>query len=723
MNNCISDNPFRILGVFSNASAKDIAGNKSKLQAYLRVNREVSFQIDNAVTMPLSRSAESVEKALSEINLPQDKIKHALFWFVKGSSIDEMAVMHLAAGNTEKFIELLNLKEDYASVINKSVYELACKDFGPAIADMATVIHYDDKRIPFVKAVCGDAFLISEDDLSHLYIDTLYECFPNEDWRDLFLSYGESSYDDDYISEKIVGKPISEINSEIAKAKNVARGDAQANLNAGKQLINKTKDNISLLKQILGETDSQYQIVADKLALQILQNGINYFNNVDDADGIDNAMMVQSYAMNMAVGKVAKDRCKENVNILHDIKDKLPPASCRIHDDIIKKNIATAIRSKTCDSAIQLIKSSFIYLQSIKAEVGATNIYYLRTSTEVAMVALGLVIDDFNSTFNDRLQIQLIIDRAGTLAKLKSKCRSALTATLYMDQLDMESDFKNNRYATNKSTLKSQANQLDVYVSSSSMKLDRRTEDSIYSSANNLSSLNEYKKLFPKGKYIKQCNAKVEQLEFDACKTTQDCENFKRKYPNSTLDMNAKWEKCFIDQCKTVQDYKTYLTSYPSGRYCAIAQHGIMELEFEASSTILDYQAFIGKYPSSDFAIDAQQIINDEQAWAKAVAIDQKDAYKDYLANFPNGRHKEEAQNKARACYIATMVYGDYNCPEVVTLRAFRDDVLRRSRAGQAFIAFYYRHSPKWVEILEEKKHVNSLIKAILNVFIKLYTR
>lgn len=45
-------------------------------------------------------------------------------------------------------------------------------------------------------------------------------------------------------------------------------------------------------------------------------------------------------------------------------------------------------------------------------------------------------------------------------------------------------------------------------------------------------------------------------------------------------------------------------------------------------------------------------------------------------------------------CYVATCVYGSYDCPEVWTLRRFRDDFLARSLPGRAFIRAYYAISP-----------------------------
>lgn len=49
-------------------------------------------------------------------------------------------------------------------------------------------------------------------------------------------------------------------------------------------------------------------------------------------------------------------------------------------------------------------------------------------------------------------------------------------------------------------------------------------------------------------------------------------------------------------------------------------------------------------------------------------------------------------------CYIATAVYGSYDCPQVWTLRRFRDYTLAKTWYGRAFIYTYYAISPTFVK-------------------------
>ena len=56
-------------------------------------------------------------------------------------------------------------------------------------------------------------------------------------------------------------------------------------------------------------------------------------------------------------------------------------------------------------------------------------------------------------------------------------------------------------------------------------------------------------------------------------------------------------------------------------------------------------------------------------------------------------------EGNSKGCYVATAVYGSYDCPEVWTLRRYRDDTLSETWYGRAFIHIYYAISPtivKW---------------------------
>ena len=87
-------------------------------------------------------------------------------------------------------------------------------------------------------------------------------------------------------------------------------------------------------------------------------------------------------------------------------------------------------------------------------------------------------------------------------------------------------------------------------------------------------------------------------------------------------------------------------------------------------------------------------------------------------------RSYEPKPDKKGGCYIATCVYGDYNCPEVWVLRRYRDYYLKNKWYGKLFIKVYYFFGPKLVNsfgnnylfVKTFKKYLDSKIEKLLSI-------
>lgn len=82
-------------------------------------------------------------------------------------------------------------------------------------------------------------------------------------------------------------------------------------------------------------------------------------------------------------------------------------------------------------------------------------------------------------------------------------------------------------------------------------------------------------------------------------------------------------------------------------------------------------------------------------------------------------RINNEAQNRNNGCYIATCVYGSYDCPQVWTLRRFRDYKLNEIWYGRLFIKCYYAISPTLVRMFGETKWFKKFWKSKLDKMVK----
>lgn len=73
------------------------------------------------------------------------------------------------------------------------------------------------------------------------------------------------------------------------------------------------------------------------------------------------------------------------------------------------------------------------------------------------------------------------------------------------------------------------------------------------------------------------------------------------------------------------------------------------------------------------------------------------------------------ATSQSGGCYVATCVYGSYDCPEVWTLRRYRDYTLAETWYGRAFIHTYYAISPTLVKCFGKTKWFKNIFKPKLD--------
>ena len=62
-------------------------------------------------------------------------------------------------------------------------------------------------------------------------------------------------------------------------------------------------------------------------------------------------------------------------------------------------------------------------------------------------------------------------------------------------------------------------------------------------------------------------------------------------------------------------------------------------------------------------------------------------------------------------CFIATACYGDYDAPEVLMLRYYRDYTLMPSKAGRLFVKVYYTLSPPLARLLNQSERLKNSVR------------
>lgn len=539
--NILQNNPYRLLGIYANSSARDQLASIHKLEAYLRVGRQTALPLELPGFFPVEeKTVDGIKDAAAKLALPQSKLHYAQFWFLKIDQFDEIAFKHLLDGDIAKAMDIWSKHESVSSLQNRIVCSLIQNNVHDVVRYAEKLYGNTGYIAQFVSSVVGEGIGVTTDNLGTDFIDALAD---EIDSGKLLPAISLPTWQQ-HIKQKSVAPLLSSIQEAIDKSKQSRGKGAEARLEAGNSLMRQAKPLLTKLQGILAQTDLQYQSIADRLANEVLQCGIDYFNNSEDDDAPQKAMVLQKYALSIAVGPMAKDRCKENVEILegfgpeYKVRKQIERIAKRLND--FKDESTSPFKAFTGNknSYIQIeqfVNSCRSDLIAIRDVLGGSANLYINLSSAVASAAINAIVENINA--------------AQQMASISSVGSSERT----------------------------------------SLKDDVTKAKSVMRSI-------------------------------------------------SSLDMSV--------QCRNY---------------------------FNKNNATLN------------------RIYNQI--------------------------------NNSGGCYIATMVYGDYDHPQVMVLRNFRDTYLAKRDWGKRFIRFYYKHSPGWVERLKNHKRINQAIKLILDSFISFWKK
>lgn len=541
----IQKNPYRIAGILSNATERELQKQKTKIKAYSKVGKEINSDYDFQDLNSITRTEDSINKAFSNIEQNQDKVNYALFWFLKANDIDKTAIEYLKNGDKEKAIEIwekvtqnkdVNSK-NFSAFNNLGTYKLLSQNREEIKEGIEAKIKLIESEyfVSFVHSVADETFTIDNEKQIEKLVDELLTQFKNQysssETLQLFSNCNGSTQN--YLSKKFTEEPLHNIESQISRSKNKRKDNKIDAYQFGLNLATNCKDDLVTLQSLLGITDLKYKTIADQLANEIMQCGIDYFNESLENDSRDNyleqAQKLTKIADRIAVGKLTKDRAKDSLASLADMKD-------------------------------QEINQAISVLGSIK-------LAYDKAISEIDAQVSSMIM---NMPYNQSINYSKV-------SKMKASCLNwSKVVELVSSEITL--------------------NDIDT---------------------------------------IKNCSNQSKVLE----------------YQNLVDFLFSKLGPIQINQVKHICYWKDVRAA-------------------QAKST------------------------------AKKV-----------------GSTISSATDKG--CYIATMAYGDYDHPQVMELRRFRDDFLNKTIVGRRFIKFYYKYSPNLVEKLKNKQSINLIIRKGLDQFIK----
>ena len=160
-----------------------------------------------------------------------------------------------------------------------------------------------------------------------------------------------------------------------------------------------------------------------------------------------------------------------------------------------------------------------------------------------------------------------------------------------------------------------------------------------------------------------------------------------RKLHDAAAVKNVKLVKMLLEMGADANAPGGWLSETPLFAVCA---YTCEESKREAALEILDLLLAHGAKINSDEEHAKRTLLNTQTDEEIKKRIIEKD---------PSAQNKitTAPQPKTGCCYVATAVYGSYDCPQVWTLRRYRDETLAKTWYGRAFVHTYYAISPFFV--------------------------
>lgn len=607
----IEDNPFRILGLYANDSARNLTSNATRIKRYSDVGKSVSFPTDSFLPSEILRTNESVENATSSINLQNDRIKYALFWFGKPTDESNTLFKRILDKQWREISPEGNNDIDvYPDGLNRSLVRYILGNTPFYLYEFLQCVKSDEFRKSFLYQICDDSELLNHEEFVHIALDCLLEeCDAKQLYAFLFSTHGFEE-ETQYVKNKAVGEFTSAIYADIQRAKKVDADDSTANLSAARSLIKKTKEPLAKVGDFLGTSDSQYAVIADALAKQILQSGINYFNASFEEDSPYTAFEIQSYACSIAKGKLVKQRCEENLDILKKIIKSLPPKDMRDFDRRLKSFIDSLENVYSTSGSLDNLENAlngygaftpevqrFINARTSEEEKSQVKEYVAKASTPFAEAILSELIDVFNKDMKQADYNPLASLYNGPTEQKKSLVSQAWKLITMLGCVPMDPEYKEKRYMPNRTTLSKmyddfvlgipQGTRFSANLGASRRPIsdiDTRTEEEIFDQCKRGKSYCEaYLRRHPQGKYKKEVLSLIDDFDWAVCKSVSSYRYYlkKYKYGNHTQEAKDKLEEyerrdsAAWSACTDLRSYEHYVKNYPDGSHKKEAEEKI----------------------------------------------------------------------------------------------------------------------------------------------------
>jgi len=697
---CIFKNPFRVLGLPVTASNRDIVKRINELEMFVEMGKIKSYEMDCPSLPFLDRSTESIHEASSMLEQSESKFISSLFWFWNNNSVDELAIDLLQDGKYEKAISIwkkILAEKKYSQIDSSNLKNLYTLYLALSFANEKIDYAYLIEGIKYAGYFFSNGFVsdfdhhVNGSDISVRYdYGKISICFANKILESVTANKnGFARHDLKKIIETFqafpiqtyqhskrffINEPVYNIKQNITRSRHRRTEDPENAYSFGNELYEDSIPDLESIENLVSDSDAEYQILADNLADEILQCSIDYFNELRDSDSIDpgdNALLLAEKSRNIVKGTRVEKRVVDTASLYIEWIDNKPERDkqkhIRPHIENIQKylnllpdieSIESAKINRLVSITINFIQKCMPDLHALEKLLGKDDDLYLEISSDIAGRSLVMCIEYANQT-QEYANVLNVMKKILSI-DMAPELRDTLLKNMEIINGNAENKEAENRYKKTQ------------YHTDAIKKLMENLPNPDSLTDENILNLPDIIKEF-----LLRCSPNLANIK----RITGTFDEFYVNVSSSVAGEALGMCVAFVNRTQKIHEIDQIMLLI-----------GTMDMSKETRGAYLKNKDIIDQFKK-----DAQERLNE------------------ILRN----SNKKAMRESKGGCYIATMVYEDYNSPEVRKLREFRDNVLEKYCLGRVFVTVYYYLSPLFVEKFKHNIFIRKIIKYSLQHLIK----
>ena len=520
----LRENPFRLLGLLSSSSSREIDSRSKKLRQYLEAGVEPNVTPDyycpTLGRKPMRRLPESIEQVRGMLTLDQDKLLYALLWFVQMNEVtDPVALEALAQGYLAEAERIWRQQvytadgslraitdRNSSAYHNLSVYLLCSAQSADIVTGvkLGLMALEQGSVLSFLQEKLGIPS-VSLQDVELLYLNRLISDIqkrPRGGLPQLMDLLGHQ----EYTAKKALMKSyaleaVKTLEETIERSVHQSKTVAGAGLAEGEKLLREGGEMLQQIAVSLPKNDLKYERASNALAKGVKSCGEEYFEDCSEQDDFASQRLMELYRkakelacsdfvrteldkkrdkleewIREAPQRKAEAKVKEEVDSLSELSDRM----LRFDPDTIPR-------------VEKFVAASEVLLLRIKRVLGDDNLVYRKYSTLVALVAIKSLVAVVNEAQADLIQ-SFESYGAGTLKtkraadQLKAVLRGAWKLTIQLESFGLDRDYRNGVFKKNKEVLKDLCKECGVPTTSSGGGYSTPSSSQSYSSSSSSQS-------------------------------------------------------------------------------------------------------------------------------------------------------------------------------------------------------------------------------------------